>query len=264
VTLTAKTSGGSVVVYSFLVNGKIVQDFSTANPYVWVPITAGSYTLQVQAKDTAGADPNAVVSSAKMTYVVTSPLFAVALKPLTSPQLSGTPITLTATATGGANVQYQFLVNGLPKTQQTNSSSNTALWNTAANPALAGTYTITVLASDLSSAHANQTITSKPLSITINKNVTLSKPEPASAGSGMTLTATALGFQNPRYHFRVGTTDLWGRWLWTDLPDANYYATNSVNWLPKPNVTYTVTVWVRESTSTQVYDVCQSQQYKAQ
>ena len=74
----------------------------------WYPVTAGVYLLSATARDAAGG----VEENATLWYTITAPsLTAVSLYTAPDPpQTTGTPITLTALAVGGTNVQYQFWV----------------------------------------------------------------------------------------------------------------------------------------------------------
>ena len=64
----------------------------------------GNYVLSVTAQDATGAAVYTLVP-----YTIGNPLTAVTVTPsLASPQPADTPITFTAAATGGTNVQYQF------------------------------------------------------------------------------------------------------------------------------------------------------------
>ena len=82
------------------------QGYSSSASCIWTPTSAGNYLISATAMDGAGT-----VVNTTCWYAITAPLTAVSLafSPL-SPQPVNTPITLSATATGGANVQYQFWI----------------------------------------------------------------------------------------------------------------------------------------------------------
>jgi len=85
-------------------------------------------------------------------YTITNsaPLTALTVTPsLPSPQAAHTPITFTATANGGVNVQYSFWIynqNATPAWSQlqANSSQTTCPWT----PAAAGSYLLSVTAQE--------------------------------------------------------------------------------------------------------------------
>ena len=84
-----------------------LQTYSTSGHLRWTPATAGNYLLSVTAQD--GVTGTAV--NTLLWYTIGSPLTAVTVTASpASPQAPDTPITFTAAATGGTNVQYQFWI----------------------------------------------------------------------------------------------------------------------------------------------------------
>ncbi len=116
ITLTAVATGGSSVNYQFWAYNPNVtpawsqlQPFTSLNTCTWKPNVAGNYLLSVTARD----DSNNLQVNSTCWYLITNgtPLTAVSLTASpASPQPANTPITLTAKATGGTDVQYQFWV----------------------------------------------------------------------------------------------------------------------------------------------------------
>jgi len=88
-----------------------VQDYGVSDRVSWTPAAVDAYTVQVFARN-AGSTAWYEKTTALVYHVVAAaPVTAVALradKP--SPQLAGTPVSFTATATGGGadGVEYQF------------------------------------------------------------------------------------------------------------------------------------------------------------
>ena len=127
VTLTATATGGTNVQYQFWVYNPAVtpawsclQAYSSLTTCTWTPETAGVCLLSITAQD--GATGTEVNTMLWYTISTGAQLTGVSVTPsLLSPQQPDTPITLTATATGGANVQFQFWVY--------NASSTTATWS---------------------------------------------------------------------------------------------------------------------------------------
>ena len=120
ITLTATAVGVGTLQYRFVIeyrnpdgswapSSQFIDSGYQASPsFTWTPQTARQYTLVAYAKDQAGHTP--------MTYILytiqPANLTGVTLSTdPTSPQLTGTTITLTAAAQGGiapADVEYQF------------------------------------------------------------------------------------------------------------------------------------------------------------
>ncbi len=113
VTVLAAASGGTNVAFQFWVYNPAatpawseLQGYSNLDSCTWTPTAVGDYLLSVTARDgVSGAE----VNTTAWYTVIYPPLTAVSVTPSpASPQSSNTPITLTAAATGGTNVQYQF------------------------------------------------------------------------------------------------------------------------------------------------------------
>jgi len=116
ITFTATANGGlAPVQYGwFLWNGSTwstLANYSTSNRYVWTP-TTGNTRYQVQARARSAGNVATVESVGTVTFPiqpVVSSVTVVASK--TAPQLRGTSIGFTATATGGtAPYQYRWAV----------------------------------------------------------------------------------------------------------------------------------------------------------
>ena len=152
--LQASATGGLQVQYQFWVYNSMtmppwseLQAYSALATCVWSPLTAGNYLLSLTAQDNA----TGTTANTMAWYTVTPPplkAVSVTASP-TAPQLVNTPITLSATATGGTNVQFQFWVFNAAATPawsqlQGYSSSATCVWT----PATAANYLLSVTASD--------------------------------------------------------------------------------------------------------------------
>jgi hypothetical protein len=165
VLLTAKATGGATLRYRYLDGETILQDFSAATTYNWTPAATGIHTLSVQVKDITGADPDAVKTSPAVLYAVVNSLTAVSLQSSSYNIVKGTAITLTATTTGGANMQYKFM-NGTIIIRDF-AAGNTCVWT----PAMVKIYSnITVTAKDINGVNPTETVTSVPISIIVTLN----------------------------------------------------------------------------------------------
>ena len=115
-----------------------LQAYSLSDTYLWTPATAGSYLLAATARDSIVGDE---VQSLVWYTVLSPPLSAVDLTiSPTSPQEANTKMTLTAAATGGTEVQYQFWVYNPSVTPawsqlQSYSATPTCCWTPATTAA---------------------------------------------------------------------------------------------------------------------------------
>ena len=175
-----------------------------------------------------------------------TPLSVTSLTPSVSTTTATTPVTWTATASGGATpYTYKFWVfNGSTWSVGRDwNASNTWNWT----PAVAGTYTVQVWVrnsgstanSDASRTSASFVVTPRPLSILA---IT---PSPAlvTAGSPVTWTAVAAGGTAPytyQFFFYDGT-----RWT-----SSGWTSSASWSWTPEAPGGYTMQVWVRNAGST--------------
>ena len=139
-------------------------------------------------------------------YTIGSPFTAVTSLPR-SPHRNqpNTPITFTATATGGTNVQFQFWLYNPVATPawsqlQAYSSSATCCWT----PAAVGNYLLSVTAQDGATGAAVNTLLwytiGNPLTA-VTVTPSLASPQPAN--TSITFTATATGGTNVQYQFWV-------------------------------------------------------------
>ena len=154
ITFTASATGGSNVQYQFWMYNQAatpawsqLQAYSSTATCQWTPTASGSNLLSVTALDATGAAVNVMLwytinSSATLTAV------SVTAAPA-SPQLVNTPITFTASATGGSNVQYQFWIynQALPRPgAKLQAYPSTATCRV--DPTRAGSYLLSVTALD--------------------------------------------------------------------------------------------------------------------
>ncbi len=176
------------------------------------------------------------------------PLSAVSITPSpAAPQPATTHITITATATGGTNVQYMFWLYNPTATPawselQASSSSATCAWT----PAATGNYLLSVTATDgLTGAQVNNMLwyaVATPLSAV---SITPSPASPQPANTHITITATATGGTNVQYMF----------WLynptatpaWSELQASSSSAT--CTWKPAATGNYLLSVTATDGVS---------------
>jgi hypothetical protein len=157
VTLSAAKTGGGIVYYKFRVgrvaNGSttwtVLREYGTGTTCSWAPSAAGSYVLQVWARE-AGRTSNYDVEGS-INYVINPAISAVNFTTTpSSPARVNALVTLNASATGGTRVTYRFRVGYF--------SGSRIVWSTLSNvgggptctwkPAIAKTNSIEVTASE--------------------------------------------------------------------------------------------------------------------
>ena len=152
ITLTVDATGSGNLQYKFLVqdsDGKwhLLRDFSSSNTYIWTPNSEGTKTLYVIVKDGNGNEVRTSIDYNILSTEPTVPVISSFTTNKSSPQIVGTPITLTANATGSGDLQYKFLVQdatGNEDLLRDFSSSNTYIWT----PNSKGTKTLFAIVKD--------------------------------------------------------------------------------------------------------------------
>ena len=166
VTVTAQVVGGNSLVYQFWVGDPtatywtLLRDYTPSNAISWTPTAAGTFPLVIRAREATSA--NLFDMQSYLFYPVTAAQGVTAVKlavsPSVSPQPLNTPITLTATPTGGTNVTYKFWIGAVGSTainwvalSSAFTTSSTATWT----PSAAGSYYLQVDARDAVSTVAS-------------------------------------------------------------------------------------------------------------
>ncbi len=211
ITLTASATGGTNVQYQFWGYNpntnpawQQLQAYSNQNSYSWTPAVPGNYLLSITAQD--GAD--GTEANTTLWYGISGPaLTAVSLTTdQTSPQPVNTTITLTASATGGTDVQYQFWLynpNASPAWNQLQgySNQNSCSWT----PTVPGNYLLSVTALDgVTGAEVNNLLwfgISGPALTAVSITTDQTSPQPVN--TTITLTASATGGTVLQYQFWV-------------------------------------------------------------
>ncbi len=169
----------------------------------WTPTTTGSYPLSVTAQDgITGTEVNALlwdtISGPPLTGVTATPSPA-------SPQQVNSPVTITATATGGTSVQYQFwLYNPSANPAWSQLQAYSAQASCPGTPVLPGPYLISVTAQDgISGTEVNtlfwDTVTATvPLSA-LGINATPVSPQ--EVGTPVTIASNVTGGSNVIYQY---------------------------------------------------------------
>jgi hypothetical protein len=223
---------------------------ASATSATFTGLTAGTtYTFTVTATNAYGQDTLTAYWRCALPQVNASG---------TSPQLSGTAVTFTASASGCPHPLYQFWIlapGGAWAVKQAYSTTAAFTWKTSG--LLAGTYLYTVWVRDTSSAGAlcnnygcydaflpgtAYTLTTQPCT---SVAVSAAQVSPQESGTAVTFTATASGCPHPFYEF----------WILAPGGDWNIvqaYSTNATfNWNTTGSLagTYVYTVWAHDSGS---------------
>ena len=213
VTLTGSASCPRTAEYRFWARApggswSLVRDYSTTNTFGWHTATpGGSWSLEVDVRDVGAATAYETVGS--LTYVVIAPCDVPSLSTdVGSPQVVGSVVTFTASATGCPTPNFRFWVRppgGSWSVQQDYSASTTFKWSTAG--LAIGTYGFEVDARNQGSVvsydaarGAYFALTSPPCAA-----ATLAANPATQNGTGtaVTLTGTATGCPAPEFRFWV-------------------------------------------------------------
>jgi hypothetical protein len=222
VTLSGTATGCSNPVYQFWVQPPagawtILQAYSASATATWSTAgqPTGTYLFDIWVKQAGSTASWEAHLSPNPTYTLQTgaPCSAVTLafNPA-SPQTAGVSVTLTGSATGCPNPQYEFWVQppgGVWSLLQSYSANATATWNTSG--LAGGTYLFDVWARQSGStadweAHISPNPTYTLQAPVVCTAVTWNAPNPASPqapGTQVTLSASATGCPNPVYQFWV-------------------------------------------------------------
>ncbi|HOS44237.1 MAG TPA: Ig-like domain-containing protein, partial [Armatimonadota bacterium] len=259
ITLTAAPTGGLNLEYRFYVKrGRdasytLVQDYSAADTYAWTPTVADCYLLMAYARE-VGSALTYDATTATAYYVGYQPLTGVALSAQeSSPQPLQTPIHLTATPTGGANLEYEFAVKRGADSAWTilraYGAGTTLTWT----PAEATYYRLRVSAREVGRTGGIQTASLDYYIGTTPLTAVATSADPASPQAPqtpITLTAAPTGGVAPEYRFWIK------RGQEADWTDARDYATTATHvWTPMVADFYLIRVWARETGNPASYQV---------
>jgi RHS repeat-associated protein len=261
VTWTATPRGGTPPLsYKWLLSSDdgatwtTLQDWTTnANRYAWTPMLANSlYRIGVSVRS-GGSTNSGEATNATRFAIVNGPVRSVTLTPnKPSPQPAGTPITWTASATGGsAPISYEWMVspdNGATwTTLGALGTSNQIVWTPQGASSQfrvlvnAWSYDADFEAGPQATTSANYVITPRVSSVTL----TPSRLSPQAVGTAITWTAVASSGTPPlSYKWSMSSN---GGSTWSVLKDWTPNATQW-SWTPAAvGAQYLFSVSVRSS-----------------
>ena len=245
VNLLATAEGGTDVLFQYWIYNPAadpawsqLQAYSSSAGCTWTPAATGSYLFSVTAQDATGATVNTMLGYTVYEY---PPLTAVSIAVApASPQLVTTPITVTASATGGTKVQYQFWLynqaaNPAWSQLQAYSSTSTCQWT----PTVAGIYLLSVTALDATGTTANNMsvciVYNSPLTAI---SVTASPASQQFVSTPVTFLASAIGGIYVQYQFWIYNQDATPAWS-----QLQAYSTQAVcAWTPTIAGSYLLSV----------------------
>lgn len=242
ITFIASGTGGSgSYEYQFSVRTTdtpyaVAQAYSTSNNWTWTPTTTGPYDIKVDVRS-AGSTAASEASGNVFFYQIETPATTVTIdSDLTAPQAPGTPITFTATASGGSGpFEYRFWVNtgNGYSVQQNYGTANTFVFT----PTKAGIYDIlvdvrgfgtTTFRDAFTTLLAYQIAPAPATAVTLTPDLA----SPQAPGTPITFTAVASGGTGPyeyRFWLNVGGTYVIAQdytttntWTWTPFTTGNY------------------------------------------
>ena len=256
VTITAAATNCPTPRYRFWIQAsdgtwRMVQDYSASNTYLWTGMGAGTYHLEVDARDSSETVNYDVVTN--FNYSLNGCSSAALSASPTSPQLPGGTIILTATATCPGVPTYRFWTgrNGIWTIVQDYGISNTYSWNTTGVAPSA--YGLEVDVRDQGStdtyervANISYVLAAPPCGLpTLNASPS---GQTATAGT-VALSASTSGCPTPNYRFWVGQNG-----VWKVVQDYSAISTFSWNTGAYAAGTYGVEVDVRDASSSVTYD----------
>ncbi len=232
VTLTATATGGQSLQYKFMYGAIILRDFASNNSVVWTPLAIKTYSnITVIAKDIDATTVTSLPIS-----ITTKPVLS-AITITSSPAnslLLGNPVTLSATATGGVNLQYKFMYGAV--ILRDFAASNSISWTPLALKAYSN---ITVVVKDIG-VDPVVSMTSSAINITTKSALTAvalsSLPlTTCLVNTLVTLTATATGGGTIQYKFMTGNTII-----------RDFSNSNTCTWTPVAAQEYPLTVLAKD------------------
>ena len=229
VLLTAAAKDGGILEYQFYRRVGTSWESLTGGKYLpakscsYTPTVTGSQLFRVNAREMGTTK----YFPGEVTVPVNLPLSAVSLAAAPAVAVIGSPVLLTASATGGGTLEYQFY--------RRVGTSWESLTGGKYIPAKSCSYTPTVTGSQLFRVNAREVGTTKyfPGKVTVPVNLPLSAvslaaaPAVAVIGSPVLLTASLTGGGTLEYQFyrRVGTS-------WESLTGGKYLPAKSCSYTP--------------------------------
>ena len=257
ITLTGSATCTTATAYRFWVgqagNWKIVQDYGPTSTFSWntTGYSAGTYGLEVDVRDQASTV--AYDNVANVSYILNGCSAAKLTTDKASPQVPGTSVVLTGSATCPGTPEYRFWVgqNGSWKIVQDYGPSNTFSWNTTGKQQ--GTYGLEVDVRGHGATTAYETVANIYFALSVSPctaaKLTTDKASPQVHGTTVLLTGSATCPGTPEYRFWVGQNGIWK--IVQDYSPTSTFSWSTTGLAPG---TYGLEVDVRNQSSTAPYE----------
>ncbi|XQY91532.1 triple tyrosine motif-containing protein [Metabacillus sp. HB246100] len=254
INLTSVATGGYDLQYAYhLYDGKewkAVRPYSSDKSFTWTPEKAGKYKFSVHVKSSTSGKVYDTYKTLDYEIKQIEPVKAQLLtadKP--SPQVVGSSINLSASATGGSQRLYKFHVHDGKEwtVLRDYQVSNSIQWQ----PPKAGEYKLVVHVKDQGSGKEYDSYkaimyTMKEVPVDI-QSVDVNYTSPQAADTTINLTAKATGGVTKEYKYNV-----YDGKEWKVLKD--YSTEPTVQWTPATAGKYKFSVHVKDANSTSAYD----------
>ncbi|MDU4892253.1 MAG: cohesin domain-containing protein [Clostridium sp.] len=243
--ITANGSGNGTSSYKFWIQDgtqwQVIQDYSSINTCSWTPTKTGSYRLWVDIKDA-----NGVTNFNEIPFdVAIPPLLLKSInidKP--SPQISGTPIRISADASGHGDLAFKFWVHdGFAWTVvQDFSSKDYFDWT----PSREGSYRLWVDVKDSTGKMLSKEIYYDIKSPLVISSIDTNKPSPQKTNTTIRIDAKASSNTSLSYKFWILEGNAWK--VVQDFSSKNYY-----DWTPTKPGNYRIWVDVKDGSGKVIY-----------
>ncbi len=264
ITWTAVAGGAANVEYKFWAmraeapGWVVLRDWAPEAEIEWAPEVAGTYNLQVWAREVGSAADYAAWKGAGP-YTVTEWDGKLAVYALGAdrdfPATVGTPIVFEALSIGGVQPEYEFwLYNGNTRSwERARPYSTSPRWSWT--PSVSGTYAVQVWARSAGSAERYEAwkgtdyFQINPVTVSLS-SLTPNTGFPVTRGTRVTWTAIGSANNGAPLEYQYWVQEPGG--MWTTL--QSWGAANSASWTPTRAGIYHLQVWARVQGSSARYE----------
>lgn len=227
------------------------QDYSTKSIFSYVEKNPGNYKLLCMVKDMYSL--NEYDDRAILNYEV-KPYKDIKIlnfnSDMSSPQLLNRDITFQTIVSGGKDLRYRFIVEGVHEEDSGFTRMNTFLWKSKSE----GRYVIKTFVKDVASKEEYEAMSSTEFEITKEqyvpikiKNIVIDKTRNYIKGESITIRVDTTGGIDPLYKFKVYHED-------EEIECRNYSKSNWMNFTPEKGGNYKLQIRVRDIGSSKEFD----------
>lgn len=227
------------------------QDYSTKSIFSYIEKNTGNYKLLCMVKDMYSL--NEYDDRAILNYEV-KPYRDIKIlnfnSDMSSPQLLNRDIIFQTIASGGKDLRYRFIVEGVHKEDSGFTRMNTFLWKSKSE----GKYLIKTFVKDVSSEEEYEAMSSMEFEITKEqyvpikiKNIVIDKTRNYIKGEVITIRVDTTGGIDPLYKFKVYHED-------DEIECKDYSKSNWMSFTPESSGNYKLQIRVRDIGSSKEFD----------